>query len=679
MNKENKNNNQLSTKFDWLKNIPKRAGDLYFSLCESQGNTILKSKFKEYLNDSGLVPNDYRLKKLFEMLEEIGETINFEEFINLMSLGGLLIERALRGELAVPDFKKFSNNLDIIYDEVINNRSGELASYIPPLAEVNPEQFGIAVVTADGQVYQRGDTQVDFSIQSMCKPFNYCIAIEDLGLEKVNEHVGAEPSGRLFNDLTLMMSDRVSGDISSDSKIPFNPMVNPGAIMTTSLIKSKSSTTERLNYVREQIGKSIGWDSEGISDVDIPRFNKNMARQENFKGYNNIAAGFLLMATGNIPYSDSTLPKDKLADDKYDYDFYFEPAVTDALKVYFSICSLEMTAKDVAVAAATLANGGVCPLTQQRVFSQKTIRDVLPVVQTSGMYNSSGQFFQEIGLPSKSGVGGGVLLIVPQVMGICIFSPRLDLAGNSVRGIEVARKITSKYLVHIFDSTMTDIDRVDPRLKIAKWRANNCGEAIWAASYGDVRTLEKLLGQQRDLKYGNYDIRTPLHLASAEGQLDVVKFLLKNGVKPIPDRWGGYPISDARNNNHQEIVDEFLKLDIDYSEPFHLIEEPNGKTDKIEKYDDELAIIEFLFAASENDVDGLRQLVAKGIPINVGDKDSRTSLHLAAAEGSLDAVIYLINHGHLLSVRDRWGATPLDEAIRENRDDVIEYIKKLSN
>ena len=672
-------NNKIDPKLNWLKNIPKRAGDLYFSLCESQGNPINKNKFQEYVYDAGLTSNDFRLKNFFVMLDSMGETINFEEFINLMSLGGLLIEKALRGELSVPDFKKFSNNLDKIYDEIITNKNGELANYIPPLAEVDPEQFGIAVVTTDGQVYHRGDTNVDFSIQSMCKPFNYCIAIEELGLEKVNEHVGAEPSGRLFNDLTLMMRNMFSRNLSSDSKIPFNPMVNPGAIMTTSLIKSKASATERLNYVREQIGKSIGWDSEGKSGLDIPRFNKNMARQENFKGYNNIAAGFLLMATGNIPYSHSTLPKDKLVNDKYDYDFYFEPAVTDALKVYFSMCSLEMTAKDVAMAASTLANGGVCPLTQQRVFSQKTIRDVLPVVQTSGMYNSSGQFFQEIGLPSKSGVGGGVLLIVPQVMGICIFSPRLDLAGNSVRGIEVARKITSKYLVHIFDSTMTDIDRVDPRLKIAKWRANNCGEAIWAASYGDVRTLEKLLGQQRDLKYGNYDIRTPLHLASAEGQLDVVKFLLKNGVKPIPDRWGGYPISDARNNNHQEIVNEFLKLDIDYSEPFHLIEEPNGKTDKIEKYDDELAIIEFLFAASENDVDGLRQLVAKGIPINVGDKDSRTSLHLAAAEGSLDAVIYLINHGHLLFVRDRWGATPLDEAIRENRDDVIEYIKKLSN
>ena len=147
----------------------------------------------------------------------MGETINFEEFINLMNLGGLLIERALRGALAVPDFKKFSNNLDKIYDEVIDNKSGELANYIPPLAEVNPEQFGIAVVTADGQVYQRGDTNVDFSIQSMCKPFNYCIAIEELGLEKVNEHVGAEPSGRLFNELTLMMRNIVSENLSSDS------------------------------------------------------------------------------------------------------------------------------------------------------------------------------------------------------------------------------------------------------------------------------------------------------------------------------------------------------------------------------------------------------------------------------------------------------------------------------
>ena len=106
---------------------------------------------------------------------------------------------------------------------------------------------------------------------------------------------------------------------------------------------------------------------------------------------------------------------------------------------------------------------------------------------------------------------------------------------------------------------MTDTDRIDPKLPIARWRANSCGEAIWAASNGDVRTLERLVSQQRDLEAGDYDIRTPLHLASAEGQIEVVKYLLSQGVKPIPDRWGGYPISDARNNNHQEIIDEFEK------------------------------------------------------------------------------------------------------------------------
>jgi len=401
-----------------------------------------------------------------------------------------------------------------------------------------------------------------------------------------------------------------------------------------------------------------------------------MARQENFKGYNNIATGFLLMATGNIPYSESLLPDDIHEDSQYEYDFYVEPAVTNALKVYFSICSLEMTGKDVAMAAATLANGGVCPITQDRVMSQKTVRNVLPVVQTAGMYNSSGQFFQEIGLPSKSGVGGGILLIVPQLMGICIFSPRLDLVGNSVRGIEVARKITKKYLVHAFDGTMTDTDRIDPKLPIARWRANSCGEAIWAASNGDVRTLERLVSQQRDLEAGDYDIRTPLHLASAEGQLEVVKFLLGQGVKPIPDRWGGYPISDARNNNHQEIIDEFNKLNIEYTEPVHIVEEPEGITDEMVTFDNELMVIELLFAAAENDVNGLRQLVAKGVPVHAGDYDSRTALHLAAAEGSLQAVKYLVSHGHPLNVRDRWGATPLDEAKREKREEVIDFLSQ---
>ena len=650
----------------------KREADLFFSLCENGQNFVESKKLKDALDHSGLKPNDNRLQSLFKRLEAHGDKIVFEDFISIIRTSGLLVEKALRGQLALPDFIDFSKNIDKIFDEVKKIKSGELASYIPPLAEVDPDQFGISIVTIDGQIYQRGDSQTDFSFQSMCKPFNYCFALEALGLEEVSKHVGKEPSGRQFDDLTLLAR---SASSNSFSRVPFNPMVNAGAIMTAGLIDPDDSFTQRLRHIRQQFGRLIGWTADDSPSAEMPRFNKNMARQENFKGYNNIAMGYLLMATGSLPHTKTDLHRD-IHPDEDEFDFYIEPAVTEALKLYFSICSLEMTATDVAMAAATLANSGVCPISQDRVLSQKTVRNCLPVLQSSGMYNASGTFFQQVGLPAKSGVGGGVLLIVPQLMGICIFSPRLDAQGNSVRGIEMSKRLTSKYLVHTFDGTMTDTDRIDPKLPIARWEANSCGEAIWAASNGNIRTLESLVSQQRDLQTGDYDIRTPLHLASAEGQFEVVKFLLDHGVKPIPDRWGGYPISDARNNNHKKIVDLFDKLDIKYTEPFHFVENPKGKTDKIAKFDDELMVVELLFAATENNVDNIRHLVAKGVPVNAGDYDLRTALHLASAEGSLEAVEYLVTHGHPLNVRDRWGATPLDEAKREKRKLVVDFLNK---
>mgnify|MGYP001329121161 CR=1 FL=1 len=428
--------------------------------------------------------------------------------------------------------------------------------------------------------------------------------------------------------------------------------------------------------VKEEYGKLIGWSDNGKFDSKFPRFNKDVAREENFTGYNNLAIGYLLMATGNLPGKKNKLKKD-LNTNKNEFDFYIEPTVVDALKLYFSICSLEMTSTEVAMAAATLANNGVCPVTQSRVLNQKTVRDCLPILQSSGMYDASGAFFQEVGLPAKSGVGGGVFLVVPQLMGICIFSPRLDEQGNSVRGIEMAKRITSKYLVHIFDGAMTNADRVDPRIPISKWRANSCGEAIWAASIGDIRTLERLASEQKDLSIGNSDMRTPLHLAAAEGQLEVLQFLLEQGVKPKPDRWGGYGYFDAKNNNHKKILNVLDKLNIKFLKPNHLVEEPNGETDEVAKYDDELMVSELLFAAAENDITRIRQLIAKGIPVHAGNFDSRTALHLAAAEGNLETVKLLINYNHPLNVRDRWKSTPLDEAKRENRTSVYNFIKKL--
>ena len=671
MQKKNK-----PTKSYESKHSSKREKNLFYSLCKKNPNQIKTKDLKNALLKSGLKSNDNRLYDLFQKLDSSGDEIYFKDFIKIISSSELLVEKALCGELALPDFSDFSKNIDEMFKEVAKNKSGELASYILPLAKVDPDQFGISIVTTDGQVYQRGDFNVDFSLQSMCKPFNYCFALEKFGLELVHKHVGQEPSGRQFNDLTLLTRSLVGKSSKKLTRIPFNPMINAGAIMTAGLINSDDTYEKRLNFVKEQYGKLIGWSANSKFDSKFPRFNKDVAREENFTGYNNLAIGYLLMATGNLPGKKNKLKKD-LNTNKNEFDFYIEPTVVDALKLYFSICSLEMTSTEVAMAAATLANNGVCPVTQSRVLNQKTVRDCLPILQSSGMYDASGAFFQEVGLPAKSGVGGGVFLVVPQLMGICIFSPRLDEQGNSVRGIEMAKRITSKYLVHIFDGAMTNADRVDPRIPISKWRANSCGEAIWAASIGDIRTLERLASEQKDLSIGNSDMRTPLHLAAAEGQLEVLQFLLEQGIKPKPDRWGGYGYFDAKNNNHKKILNVLDKLNIKFLKPNHLVEEPNGETDEVAKYDDELMVSELLFAAAENDITRIRQLIAKGIPVHAGNFDSRTALHLAAAEGNLETVKLLINYNHPLNVRDRWKSTPLDEAKRENRTSVYNFIKKL--
>ena len=226
------------------------------------------------------------------------------------------------------------------------------------------------------------------------------------------------------------------------------------------------------------------------------------------------------------------------------------------LEFYFQSCSIEVDAQMLAVAAASLANAGVCPLTEDPVFTPGTVQSCLSLMSSCGMYDFSGEFAFTIGLPAKSGVSGAVMLVVPGLMGICVWSPRLDEHGNSVRGIEFCRKLVADYNVHVFDSLVTGRGRTtkrDPRRKKNQTQTEAVVALTWAASQGDLNEVRALIASGVEPGTADYDGRTPLHLAAAEGQLEVVRYLLAVGADPQPvDRWGGTPLRRRSQRAHRD-------------------------------------------------------------------------------------------------------------------------------
>jgi glutaminase len=305
----------------------------------------------------------------------------------------------------------FQNYLNELHQKYQPLQAGKIADYIPELAKMNPDWFGISVVTAAGQIFEVGDTSQRFTIQSISKVFVQGLALEDHGREYLLSKVGVEPTGDAFNAIVL----------DEQSKRPYNPMVNAGAIATTSHIKGASHTV-RLNRMLDMFRRYIGHDVS----VDISTF-----VSEKTTGSRNRAMAYLMHNFGMIDFR-----------------------VEEALDLYFQQCSLTVTCRDLAVMAATLANGGINPITGDRAVEAKYIRDILSVMYTCGMYNFAGEWGYTVGLPAKSGVSGGIITVVPNQMGIGIFSPPLDARGNSVRGVKVCEAMSQQFGLHLFDSSM---------------------------------------------------------------------------------------------------------------------------------------------------------------------------------------------------------------------------------
>jgi glutaminase len=300
--------------------------------------------------------------------------------------------------------------LERVYDRVHGTDGGAVAGYIPELAKADPDQFGIALATADGHVYAVGDAEREFTIQSISKPFVYGLAIDDRGAAEVMRRIGVEPSGDAFN--SIVMDER--------NNRPLNPMVNAGAIACSALVRGPDLAT-RQAHLLEAFSTYAGRPLTIDQDV---------YRSERATGHRNRAIAFLELSTGMID----------------------EP-VDDHLDLYFAQCSILVTARDLAMMAATLANGGVNPITGRRAASTSSVRRVLTVMATCGMYDWSGEWMYRVGIPAKSGVGGGILAVLPGQVGVGTFSPQLDAFGNSTRGVAVCEELATDFGLHLLEVT----------------------------------------------------------------------------------------------------------------------------------------------------------------------------------------------------------------------------------
>ncbi|NLD18123.1 MAG: glutaminase A [Tissierellia bacterium] len=284
---------------------------------------------------------------------------------------------------------------------------GEVATYIPELANVDEDNFGLAVVTVDGKVILSGDTDLRFSIQSISKVISLIMALEDNGEEFVFERVGCECSPYAFNHVNTITTKAM------------NPFVNAGAISTTSLIKGNDSE-EKFQRFMEKI--------KVLSSDDDVTFMEKVYNSEMETTDTNRALFYLLRSKG-----------------------IFDVDVEDGLNRYIAGCSVGVNAKDLAQIAAVLANGGKCIETGEELIDKNIVRKTLALMSTAGMYEESGKYQMTVGFPLKSGVGGGIMGVVPGKFGICTYSPRLDETGNSLRGRVVLEELSRELGLSLFE------------------------------------------------------------------------------------------------------------------------------------------------------------------------------------------------------------------------------------
>ncbi|MFN3866589.1 MAG: glutaminase A [Demequina sp.] len=354
--------------------------------------------------------------------------------------------------------------------EECDGTDGEIASYIPELADADPNSFALALATVDGHVYTVGDADLRYSIQSISKPFTYALALADRGFEEVDRKLDVEPSGDAFNEISL----------NSSSGRPRNPMINAGAITAASLVDGDSAK-HRFTRVLEWYGSFAGRELEVDEDV----YSSELTTAHRNRAIAHMLREFEIL-TGD--------PE-------------------DTLDQYVRQCAITVDTRDLALMAATLANGGIQPVSGDRVLGTTKVERVLSVMATCGMYDSAGDWISAVGMPAKSGVSGGIIAVLPGQVGLAVFSPRLDSHGNSARGVQVCERISSEmemHLMHVGRTSNTAVRNHYPLTQVASRRRRPESDQKVLDEHAERSTIYQLHG---DLFFAGAEhvIRTVVH------------------------------------------------------------------------------------------------------------------------------------------------------------------------
>uniref|UniRef100_A0A8D8Q4E6 glutaminase n=2 Tax=Cacopsylla melanoneura TaxID=428564 RepID=A0A8D8Q4E6_9HEMI len=452
--------------------FPKEPPDqLLFDFYKNEDHLVPINKFIAALRHYGLRKSDPRLAEFMKFLrdhhrknEDTGSPemlyLDEETFKRAVGPNVSLISKCLFEEFIIPDFKCFTKHIEEFYYLCEPNSSGKVADYIPQLARADPKSWGVSVCTVDGQRYSIGKTNTPFTIQSCSKPLTYGIALEELTEAEVHQYVGQEPSGRNFNELIL-----------DHNKKPHNPMINAGAIVVCSLLKTlikpEMTPSEKFDYIMNYFKRLAGGEHIG--------FNNAIFLSEKVSADRNYALGFYMRE--HKCYPDNTNMKEVM-------DFYFQ-----------------------------------------------------------------------VGLPAKSGVSGTMLIVVPNTMGIALWSPPLDPLGNSCRGVQFCEELVKTFNFHKYDNLRHASNKIDPR----RHRFSSIGYSIvtllFNAAAGNLTALRRFKVSGLDMSLSDYDGRTALHLAAAEGHEECVQFLIECGVDiDVKDRWGKTPLDEAKTFGHEQII-----------------------------------------------------------------------------------------------------------------------------